>query len=158
VHQAVQTFFGKQPVRGVHPDEAIALGASIQASVLEEHSKDVLLLDVTPLSLGIASQGDFFSPILGKNTKVPVSISKIFTTTVDKQERVKINILQGEDQKASANFSLGEFILEGIQPAPRMEPKVQVTFRIDTNGILNVKAMDLATKDTKQITIRNLGG
>ena len=155
VGKAVAEYFGKPPVKGVHPDEAVALGAAIQAEILETKSKDVLLLDVTPLSLGILSSGDIFTKIVEKNTKVPIRVSKLFTTTHDNQERVKVVILQGEGVKASQNFPLGEFVLEGIRKAPRMEPKIQVTFRIDADGILNVQAQDLDTGQVQQVTIRD---
>jgi molecular chaperone DnaK len=155
VQKAVQDFFKKAPVKGVHPDEAVAIGAAIEGSILGNKSQDVLLLDVTPLSLGIQSAGDMFTKIVAKNSKVPISFSKIFTTTQDEQKRVKICVLQGESKLASENTALGDFILEGIRDAPRMEPKIKVTFRIDANGILNVKAMDMDTQTAQQITVTN---
>lgn len=158
VQRAVQDFFKKPPVKGVHPDEAVALGAAIQAGVLESQDKKVLLLDITPMTLGIKSAGDMFTAMIPKATKIPVSVSHIFTTTQDNQSRVKITVLQGDNKRAFQNVLLGEFILEGIRSAPRLEPKIQVSFRIDTDGILNVKAVDLDTKQTQQITIRNYVG
>ncbi|MDH3257927.1 MAG: molecular chaperone DnaK [Deltaproteobacteria bacterium] len=153
VHEAVKNFFGKEPHKGVNPDEVVALGAAVQAGVLGGEVKDVLLLDVTPLSLGIETLGGVMTKITERNTTIPVKKGEIFTTAADNQTSVEIHVLQGEREMANANRTLGRFHLEGIPPAPRGIPKVEVTFDIDANGILNVSAKDLATKKEQRITV-----
>lgn len=153
VQEAVMNFFGKEPHKGVNPDEVVALGAAVQAGVLGGEVKDVLLLDVTPLSLGIETLGGVMTKITERNTTIPVKKSEIFTTAADNQTSVEIHVLQGEREMANANRTLGRFHLEGIPPAPRGIPKVEVTFDIDANGILNVSAKDLATNKEQRITV-----
>jgi molecular chaperone DnaK len=153
VHEAVKNFFGKEPHKGVNPDEVVALGAAVQAGVLGGEVKDVLLLDVTPLSLGIETLGGVMTKITERNTTIPVKKGEIFTTAADNQTSVEIHVLQGEREMANANRTLGRFHLEGIPPAPRGIPKVEVTFDIDANGILNVSAKDLATNKEQRITV-----
>jgi molecular chaperone DnaK len=140
--EAVKTFFGKEPNRSINPDEVVALGAAIQAGIFQGDVKDVLLLDVTPLSLGIETLGGVATKIIEKNTTVPVSRSQVFSTAADNQPSVEIHIVQGERELAADNKTLGRFILDGIPPAPRGMPQVEVTFDIDANGILSVKAKD----------------
>jgi molecular chaperone DnaK len=153
VQEAVKDFFGKESHKGVNPDEVVALGAAVQAGVLGGEVKDVLLLDVTPLSLGIETLGGVMTKITERNTTIPVKKSEIFTTAADNQTSVEIHVLQGEREMANANRTLGRFHLEGIPPAPRGIPKVEVTFDIDANGILNVSAKDLATNKEQRITV-----
>ncbi|NIS75451.1 MAG: molecular chaperone DnaK [Deltaproteobacteria bacterium] len=153
VQEAVMNFFGKEPHKGVNPDEVVALGAAVQAGVLGGEVKDVLLLDVTPLSLGIETLGGVMTKLTERNTTIPVKKSEIFTTAADNQTSVEIHVLQGEREMANANRTLGRFHLEGIPPAPRGIPKVEVTFDIDANGILNVSAKDLATNKEQRITV-----
>ncbi|NIO16763.1 MAG: molecular chaperone DnaK [Deltaproteobacteria bacterium] len=158
VQEAVKNFFGKEPHKGVNPDEVVALGAAVQAGVLGGEVKDVLLLDVTPLSLGIETLGGVMTKITERNTTIPVKKSEIFTTAADNQTSVEIHVLQGEREMARANRTLGRFHLEGIPPAPRGIPKVEVTFDIDANGILNVSAKDLATNKEQRITVTSSTG
>lgn len=158
VHEAVKKFFGKEPHKGVNPDEVVALGAAVQAGVLGGDVKDVLLLDVTPLSLGIETLGGVMTKITERNTTIPVKKSEIFTTAADNQTSVEIHVLQGEREMARDNRTLGRFHLEGIPPAPRGIPKVEVTFDIDANGILNVSAKDLATSKEQRITVTSSTG
>jgi molecular chaperone DnaK len=153
VQEVVQQFFGKEPHRGVNPDEVVAIGAGIQAGVLKGDVRDVLLLDVTPLSLGIETLGGVATPIIPRNTTIPTSKSQTFSTAADNQPSVEIHVLQGERAMANDNKSLGRFILDGIPPAPRGLPQVDVTFDIDANGILNVSASDKATGREQKITI-----
>jgi len=153
VQEIVQQFFGKEPHRGVNPDEVVAIGAGIQAGVLKGDVRDVLLLDVTPLSLGIETLGGVATPIIPRNTTIPTSKSQTFSTAADNQPSVEIHVLQGERAMAQDNKSLGRFILDGIPPAPRGLPQVDVTFDIDANGILNVSASDKATGREQKITI-----
>jgi len=153
VQELVKDFFGKEPHKGVNPDEVVALGAAVQAGVLGGEVKDVLLLDVTPLSLGIETLGSVMTKIIERNTTIPVKKSEIFTTAADNQTSVEIHVLQGERDLASANRTLGRFHLEGIPSAPRGIPKIEVTFDIDANGILNVKAKDTATEKEQRITV-----
>lgn len=155
VQQAVKDFFGKEPNKSVNPDEAVALGAAIQGGVISGDVKDVLLLDVTPLTLGIETMGGVMTPLIERNTTVPSSKSQVFSTASDNQPQVEIHILQGERPMASDNKSLGSFSLDGIMPAPRGVPQIEVTFDIDANGILNVSAKDKATGKEQQITIKN---
>lgn len=153
VIQTVEKFFGKKPNATVNPDEVVALGAAIQGGVLQGDVKDVLLLDVTPLTFGIETMGGIRTPLIERNTTVPTSKSQIFSTAVDNQPSVEIHVLQGEREMASDNKTLGRFILDGIPPAPRGIPQVEVTFDIDANGILSVKAKDKATGKEQSIRI-----
>jgi len=157
VQKRVSEYFGKRPHKGVNPDEVVALGAAVQAAVLLEDNQDMLLLDVTPLSLGIGTYGGHFARLIERNTTVPVSKDHIFTTTRDEQSAVKICVLQGESDMASENDLLGEFVLSGIRPAPKGEPEVQVDFDIDANGIVSVSARDLATGTEQSITVSSTG-
>ena len=158
VHQRIKDFFNKEPDKSVNPDEAVAMGAAIQAGVLGGEVKDVLLLDVTPLSLGIETLGGVFSRIIERNTTIPTSKSQIFSTAADGQTSVEIHVLQGEREMATDNKTLGRFTLAGIPPAPRGIPQVEVTFDIDANGIVHVNAKDKATSNEQDITITNAGG
>jgi molecular chaperone DnaK len=158
VQQVVQEFFGREPHRGVNPDEVVAVGAAIQAGVLVGDVKDVVLLDVTPLSLGIETLGGVTTRLIERNTTIPTRKSEIFTTAADSQTQVEIHVLQGEREMARDNRTLGKFHLVGIPPAPRGVPQVEVTFDIDANGILNVSAKDLATTKEQQITITASSG
>ncbi len=154
VIEKVRQFFGKDPHRGVNPDEVVAIGAAIQAGVLKGEVRDVLLLDVTPLTLGIETLGGVSTPIIQRNTTIPTSKSQVFSTAADNQPSVEIHVVQGERAMAGDNKSLGRFILDGILPAPRGVPQVEVTFDIDANGILNVSAKDKATSREQKITIQ----
>jgi len=158
VREAVKKFFGKEPNHSVNPDEAVALGAAIQGGVLGGEVKDLLLLDVTPLSLGIETLGGVSTKLIEKNTTIPTSKSQVFSTADDNQTRVEIHVLQGEREMASDNKSLGRFILDGIPPAPRGIPQIEVAFDIDANGIVNVKATDKATGKEQKITITSSSG
>ncbi len=149
----VEEIFGKEPNKGVNPDEIVAIGAAIQAGVLAGDVKDITLLDVTPLSLGLETLGGVMTKLIDRNTTIPVEKKQIFSTAADNQPGVEIHILQGEREMAADNKTLGTFILDGIPPAPRGVPQIEVTFSIDANGILNVKAVDLATKKEQKITI-----
>ena len=155
VRRAVQEAFGREPRTDVNPDEAVAVGAALQANSLETGDERILLLDVTPLTLGIASFGDIYSSVLPKNTKVPISLSRTFSTVRDDQDSVEIVVLQGESTKASENTLLGKFTLSGIPKAPRMQAKIDVTFRLDADGILHVAARDQATGEERKITVKD---
>jgi molecular chaperone DnaK len=158
VQEVVKQFFGKEPHKGVNPDEVVAIGAAIQAGVLQGDVKDVLLLDVTPLSLGIETLGGVFTRIIDRNTTIPTKKSQVFSTAEDNQTAVTIRVFQGEREMASDNKLLGQFDLVGIPPAPRGVPQVEVTFDIDANGIVNVSAKDKATSKEQQIRIQASGG
>ena len=158
VQEAVKKFFGKEPNRSVNPDEVVALGAAIQAGVLGGDVKDILLLDVTPLTLGVETLGGVATPMIERNTTIPTKKSQVYSTAADGQTQVEIHVVQGERPMAADNKSLGKFILDGIPPAPRGVPQVEVTFDIDANGILNVSAADKATGREQKITITASSG
>jgi len=158
VIETVRAIFGREPSRDRNPEEVVGVGAAIQAGILQGEVKDMVLLDVTPLSLGIETRGAMFTKLIERNTTIPTRKSKIFTTVVDNQSKVEINVLQGEREVASYNKSLGRFELVGIAPAPKGVPQVEVTFDIDSNGIVNVSARDLATKKEQKILVTPSGG
>jgi molecular chaperone DnaK len=158
VQKAVTKFFGKEPHKGVNPDEVVAMGAAIQAGVLQGDVKDVLLLDVTPLSLGIETEGGVFTRMIDRNTTIPTKKSQVYSTAADNQSAVTIRVSQGEREMAADNKLLGQFDLVGIPPAPRGMPQIEVTFDIDANGIVNVSAKDNATGKEQQIRIQASGG
>lgn len=157
VVEKVKAIFGKDPLKGVNPDEVVAIGAAIQGGVLAGDVKDVLLLDVTPLSLGIETMGSVSTKLIERNTTIPTSKSETFSTAADNQPQVEIHVLQGEREMASDNKSLGKFVLDGIAPAPRGVPQIEVTFNLDANGILNVTAKDKGTGKEQSITIQDSG-
>jgi molecular chaperone DnaK len=153
IQEAVEKFFGKEPTKGVNPDEVVGLGAAIQAGVLGGDVKDILLLDVTPLTLSVETLGGVATPMIERNTTIPISKSQVYSTAADSQTQVEIHVLQGERPMAIDNKSLGRFILDGIPPAPRGMPQIEVTFDIDANGIINVSAKDKASSKEQRITI-----
>ena len=158
VQQKVKEFFSKEPNRGVNPEEVVSIGAAIQGGVLKGEVKDVLLLDVTPLTLGIETLGGVATPLIPRNTTIPTSKSQVFSTAADNQPSVEIHVLQGERPMATDNRTLGRFMLDGILPSPRGLPQIEVTFDIDANGILNVKAHDKGTGREQKITIQSSSG
>src|SRR5256885_8829769 len=158
VQEIVKNFFGKEPHKGVNPDEVVAIGAAIQGGVLKGEVKDVLLLDVTPLSLGIETLGNVFTKLIERNTTIPTRKSEIFSTASDSQPGVEIHVLQGERQFSRDNKTIGKFQLTDIPPAPRGVPQIEVTFDIDANGILHVSAKDLGTGKEQKITITASSG
>ncbi|GAC1391223.1 MAG: molecular chaperone DnaK [Candidatus Saccharimonadales bacterium] len=157
VQEKVKKIFGKEPMKGVNPDEVVAIGAAIQGGVLQGDVKDVLLLDVTPLSLGIETLGSITTKLIERNTTIPTSKSETFSTAADNQPQVEIHVLQGEREMANDNKSLGRFVLDGIPSAPRGVPQIEVTFNLDANGILNVTAKDKGSGKEQSITIQNSG-
>ena len=156
--EEVKKLFGKDPHKDINPDEVVALGAAVQGGIMQGEIRDVLLLDVTPLSLGIETLGQVFTKMIEKNTTIPVSKTQIFSTAADSQPSVEIHVLQGERAMAHDNKTLGRFILDGIPPAPRGIPQVEVSFDIDANGILNVKAKDKATGKEQSVKIEGSSG
>ena len=158
VQETVKDFFGKEPRKDVNPDEAVAVGAAIQGGVLGGQVKDVLLLDVTPLSVGIETLGGVMTKLIDKNTTIPTKAQQVFSTADDNQGAVTVHVLQGEREIASANKSLGRFDLADIPPAPRGVPQIEVTFDIDANGIMNVGAKDKATGKEQSIVIKASSG
>jgi len=158
IQQKVREFFGKEPHKGVNPDEVVAVGAAVQAGILSGDVKDVLLLDVTPLSLGVETLGGVMTKLIERNTTIPTKKTEVFSTASDSQPAVEIHVLQGEREMASGNRTLGKFHLTGLPPAPRGVPQIEVTFDIDANGILNVSAKDKATGKSQAITITSSSG
>ena len=158
IQEEVKKFFGKEPNKSINPDEVVAIGAAVQAGIMQGEVKDVLLLDVTPLSLGIETMGGVNTVLISKNTTVPTAKSQVFSTAADNQTSVEIHVLQGERPMSADNKSLGKFILDGIMPAPRGLPQIEVTFDIDANGILSVTAKDKTTGKTQTIRIEGSTG
>merc|ERR1711881_383027 len=158
VTESVKSIFGRDPSKAVNPDEAVALGAALQGGVLKGDVKDILLLDVTPLSLGIETMGGVFTRLINRNTTIPTKKGQVFSTAADNQTQVGIKVLQGEREMAADNKLLGNFDLVGVPPAPRGVPQIEVSFDIDANGIVNVSASDQGTGKEQQITIRSSGG
>lgn len=155
VQRKVKELLNKEPTKGINPDECVAVGAAIQGAILSGEHKGIVLVDVTPLSLGLETLGGVFTKIIEKNSAIPVSKSQVFTTAADNQPQVEIHVLQGERAMAGDNVSLGRFFLDGIAPAPRGIPQIEVTFDIDANGIVNVTAKDKATGKVQNITIQS---
>jgi molecular chaperone DnaK len=158
VQEKVKELIGKEPHKGVNPDEVVAVGAALQAGVLKGEVKDILLLDVTPLSLGIETKGSVMTKLIERNTTIPTKKSEVFTTAEDNQPSVEVHVLQGESEMATYNKTLGKFQLVGIPPAPRGMPQIEVTFDIDANGIINVSAKDMGTGNVQQIQIQGGSG
>jgi len=158
VQTVVEDFFGKKPSKGVNPDEVVAMGAAIQGGVLRGDVKDILLLDVTPLSLGLETLGGVFTRLINRNTTIPTKKTQVFSTAADNQTQVQIKVLQGEREMAADNKELGQFELSGFPPAPRGVPQIEVSFDIDADGILHVSAKDKATSKEQRIVIQSSGG
>jgi molecular chaperone DnaK (HSP70) len=158
VQEVVKEVFGREPYKGVNPDEVVAMGAAIQGAVLRGEVKEIVLLDVTPLSLGIETVGSVFTKLIPRNTTIPTRKSQVFSTAVDSQTAVEVKVLQGERAMADDNKLLGKFNLVGIPPAPRGVPQIEVTFSIDANGIVHVTAKDKNTQKSQQITVQSSGG
>ena len=158
VQQVVEDFFGRKPSKGVNPDEVVAMGAAIQGGVLRGDVKDILLLDVTPLSLGLETLGGVFTRLINRNTTIPTKKTQVFSTAADNQTQVQIKVLQGEREMAADNKLMGEFDLIGIPPSPRGMPQIEVSFDIDADGILHVSAKDKATNKEQRIVIQSSGG
>lgn len=158
VQTIVEDFFGRKPSKGVNPDEVVAMGAAIQGGILKGDVKDILLLDVTPLSLGLETLGGVFTRLIPRNTTIPTKKTQVFSTAADSQTQVQIKVLQGEREMAADNKILGEFDLVGIPPAPRGVPQIEVSFDVDANGILHVSAKDKATNKEQRIVIQSGGG
>jgi molecular chaperone DnaK (HSP70) len=158
VQTVVEEFFGRKPSKGVNPDEVVAMGAAIQAGVLRGDVKDILLLDVTPLSLGLETLGGVFTRLINRNTTIPTKKTQVFSTAADGQTQVQIKVLQGEREMAADNKLMGEFELSGFPPAPRGVPQIEVSFDIDADGILHVSAKDKATNKEQRIVIQSSGG
>merc|ERR1711981_229025 len=158
IKSRVKEFFGKEPHRGVNPDEVVAIGAAIQGAVLSGDMKDVVLLDVTPLTIGIETLGGVLTPLIDRNSTIPTKKSQVFSTAEDNQSAVTIKVFQGERKMASDNKLLGQFNLEGIASAPRGVPQIEVAFDVDANGIMNVSATDKGTGKKQKITIQSSGG
>merc|ERR1711879_636283 len=158
IQEAVKEFFGKEPSKGVNPDEVVAIGAAIQGGVLSGDVDDVVLLDVTPLALGIETLGGVMTPLIEANSTIPTSKSQVFSTAADNQSSVEIHVLQGERAQAAANRTLGRFHLDGIPPAPRGVPQIEVTFDLDANGVINILAKDKGTGKEQTIRIESSSG
>jgi molecular chaperone DnaK len=158
VTEMLRKFFGREPIRSINPDEVVGMGAAIQGAVLENTTESVLLLDVTPLTLGIETMGGITTPLIPRNTRIPVTCSQVFSTARDNQESVEISVVQGERRMASDNRTLAEFVLEGIPPAPKGVPQIEVAFNVNADGILSVRAVDLGTGAERRITVQSAAG
>lgn len=158
VFEAIKTFFGRDPNRSVNPDEVVSIGAAIQTGILQGEVTDLVLLDVTPHTLGIETKDGTFTPLIDRNANIPTKKSRIFTTVTDNQTKIEVHVLQGEGTMAHENTSLGRFMLTDVAPAPKGVPQIEVTFEIDVNGIVQVTAMDQATGRQQNITVRAASG